>query len=66
MIVYEAQEKADLLLHFGFPEFNRNFIANLKEELPDMVRRAKMPYDWNGIKPSVQYVTRVITKMRMK
>jgi len=62
----ESMEKADLLKHFGFPEFNRNFIENFKEEIPDMILRAQLPYDWNGIEPSPQYATRLVRRAKRK
>ena len=55
---------ADLLDHFRFPEFTKDFIKEFKKEIPKMILRSKEPFDWDGMVQSRLYSSRLQRKRR--
>jgi hypothetical protein len=55
---------ADELVHFGYPEFDEDFICALKKEIPEAIKYAKKAFDWDKDKVSKTYRARVLRRMR--
>ena len=49
----------DDLAYFGYRHFTKNFLTKMKKELPLAIEHAKHNFDWDGIKSSKQYNTRL-------
>ena len=45
----------DLLANFNFPEFTPDFLEHLKQELPEVMRQVKMPFDWSAVRGAAEY-----------
>ena len=56
---------SESLPHFGFPEFNENFIERFKKEIPKIVDKAvNFDFNWETVKPSPQFKSRLEKKKR--
>jgi hypothetical protein len=55
---------ADDLEFFAYPEFDNDFLAKLKEDIPEAIRLAKQEFDWEAIPGSKQYRQRVLGRAR--
>ena len=49
----------DDLVYFEYRNFTANFLTKMKKELPSAIDHANQDYDWESIKPSKQYETRL-------
>ena len=49
----------DDLAYFGYRHFTKNFLTKMKKELPLAIEHANKKFDWDSIKSSKQYNTRL-------
>lgn len=54
----------DDLAFFAYPEFDDDFLAGLKKEIPEAILLAKKEFDWEAIDGSKQYRHRVSERAR--
>jgi hypothetical protein len=50
-----AELLIELLANFNFPEFTPEFLELLKQELPEVMRQAKLPFDWSAVRGAAEY-----------
>ena len=62
--MHYGSQLADELVHFGYPEFDEDFITDLKKEIPIAMELAKRDFDWESIEDSEQYHKRVLARAR--
>jgi hypothetical protein len=55
---------ADELVHFVYPEFDEDFINELKKEIPEAIKYAKNAFDWDKVEGSKKYRERVLIRAR--
>jgi hypothetical protein len=54
----------DDLEYFDYPEFDEEFRADLKKEIPEAIQLAKGEFDWEALPGSKQYRQRVLGRAR--
>jgi hypothetical protein len=60
----EACLLIDLLAKFDFPELTPECLAGMKEELPEVMRQAKVPFDWSTLRGAAEYEKALAAKLK--
>jgi hypothetical protein len=54
----------DLLPNFGFPEVTEEFLAGMKAELPEVIRKVKQPFDYSEMEGVAEYDAALVQARR--
>jgi hypothetical protein len=57
---------ADELVNFGYPEFDEDFIKELKKEIPEAIKYATKAFNWDKVESSKTYHERVLRRARQE
>ena len=51
----QVEELVDGLSHFGFKQFDNQFLVKLKGEVPTLIQHAQLPFDWSRVEGAAEY-----------